>query len=126
MNNDEIFSRFHKVYANDYIQEDKVLAKCITIDKSTAKRMLNEARSDERAKLKEQIKLLEAKLHENKIHRQHTEQVKHYTAKQIFKEMESKGVLVHREAIEGTKKNNYVRFKASVYQALKKKHNIEE
>ena len=48
------------------------------------------------------------------------------TAKQIFKEMESKGVLVHREAIEGTKKNNYVRFKASVYQALKKKHNIEE
>ena len=48
------------------------------------------------------------------------------TAKQIFKEMESKGVLVHREAIEGTKKNNYVRFKASVYQALKKKYKIEE
>ena len=118
MNNDEIFSRFHKVYADDYIQEDKVLAKCITIDKSTAKRMLNEARSDERAKLKEQIKLLEAKLHENKIHRQHTEQVKHYTAKQIFKELDKilvfyplNKIMINEMIVE--------------YQALKKKYKVD-
>ena len=47
------------------------------------------------------------------------------TAKPIVKELEKRGTLVHRESIEGTKKNNYVRFKSDSYQALKKKYKVD-
>ena len=46
-------------------------------------------------------------------------------AKQIFKELEKRGTLVHRESIEGTKKNNYVRFKSDSYQALKRQFKVD-
>ena len=92
--------------------------------------MINQARADEREKAKLDFMANVANhISDSAVAfatNKQIEQAKADTAKQIFKEMESKGVLVHREAIEGTKKNNYVRFKASVYQALKKKYNIEE
>ena len=82
----------------------------------------NRARADEKAKLKEQIKLLEAKLHENKIHREHTEQVRHDTAKQIFKELEDN--VIH---IRGNNEDIRISWSsAKKYFTLKKKYNIEE